>query len=39
MGLMTDAAEWCWLVEAHGCQAMHIFRLQLKAKSKCLCAV
>jgi hypothetical protein len=31
MGLMSDAAEWCWLLEAHGCQAMPIFG-QLRAK-------
>ena len=29
MGLMSDAAEWCWLLVAHGCQAMPIFRWQL----------
>ena len=25
MGLMSDAEEWCWLLEAHGCQAIPIF--------------
>jgi hypothetical protein len=29
MGLMSDAAEWCWLLVAHGCQAMPIFGWQL----------
>jgi hypothetical protein len=22
---MNDAAEWCWLLDAHGCKAMPIF--------------
>jgi hypothetical protein len=25
MGLMSDAAEWCWLLMAHVCQTMPIF--------------
>jgi hypothetical protein len=30
MGLMSDAAEWCWLLlDAHGCQAMPIFGKRL----------
>jgi hypothetical protein len=24
MGLMSDAAEWCWHLMAHGCQAIPI---------------
>jgi hypothetical protein len=31
MGLMNDAAEWCWLLVAHGCKAMPIFGQQLLA--------
>jgi hypothetical protein len=29
MGLMSDAAEWYWLLVAHGCQTMPIFGLRL----------
>ena len=29
MGLMSDAAEWCWLLVAHGCREMPIFGQQL----------
>jgi hypothetical protein len=25
MGLMNDAAEWCWLMMANVCQAIPIF--------------
>jgi hypothetical protein len=25
MILVSDAEKWCWLLEAHGCQAMQIF--------------
>jgi hypothetical protein len=25
MGLMSDAMEWCWLLLAHGCQALPLF--------------
>jgi hypothetical protein len=29
MGLMSDAGEWCWLLMAHGGQAILVFGLQL----------
>jgi hypothetical protein len=29
MVLMSDAAEWWWLLIAHGCQAMPILKRQL----------
>jgi hypothetical protein len=25
MILVSDAEKWCWLLEAHGCQAMQYF--------------
>jgi hypothetical protein len=29
MGLMSDISEWCWLLEAHGQQAIPVFGQRL----------
>jgi hypothetical protein len=36
MGLMSDAAEWCWLLMAHVNQAMPIFGRGLRAAAESL---
>jgi hypothetical protein len=33
MGLISDIAEWCWLLAGHVCQAMPIFGWQLAESS------
>jgi hypothetical protein len=35
MGLMSDATEWCWLLMAHGGQAILIFGLWLAESLAC----
>jgi hypothetical protein len=36
MGLINDAAVWCWLLLVHWCQAMPLFEQQL---AKCLALI